>query len=112
VRADPGPDRSFGNVHREALADHALRIAEGVAEVVGRDRFEDHSGRVGFISSCGCGELVETLSALEYLEDSESILSPSFLDGKFCTAPRTRRVLLLALDVWHGEGLRKGSTRV
>ena len=67
----------------QALADGALRITEGVPEIVGRDRFEDHAGRVGFIFSCGCGEFVEALSALEYLEDSEAILSPSFLDGEF-----------------------------
>ena len=83
MRAYPGPDRPLGNVDMEALADHALRIAEGVAEVVGRDRFEDHAGRVGFIFSCGCGEFVETLAALEYLERSEAILSPSFFDAEF-----------------------------
>ena len=83
MRAYPGSDRSFGNVDVEAFTDHALRITEGVAEVVGRDRFEDHSGRVGFIFSCGCGEFVETLSALEYLEDSEAVLSPPFLDAEF-----------------------------
>jgi len=51
----------------QPLADRALRIAYGVAEVVGRDRFEDHVGRVRFILSRGCGEFAETLSALEYL---------------------------------------------
>ncbi len=50
---------------------------------VGRDRFEDHSGGVGFIFSCDCGEFVETLAALEYLEDSEAVLSPPFLDAEF-----------------------------
>ena len=83
VRANPGSDCSFGNVDVEAFTDRALRITEGVAEVVGRDRFEDHSGRVGFISSCGCGEFVETLAALEYLERPEAILSPSFFDAEF-----------------------------
>ena len=67
----------------QALADRALRITHRVAEIVRRDRFEDHTGRVCFIFSCGCGEFVEALSALEYLEDSEAILSPSFLDGEF-----------------------------
>ncbi len=83
MQAYPGPDRSFGNVDVEAVTDRALRITHGVAEVVGGDRFEDHSGRVGFIFPCGCGEFVETLCALEYLEGSEAVLSPSFLDGEF-----------------------------
>ena len=83
MHAYPGPDRTLGNVDVEALADHSLRITEGVAEVIGRDRFEDHAGRVGFIFSCGCGEFIEALSALEYLEDSEAVLSPSFLDAEF-----------------------------
>ena len=83
MRAYPGPDRSLGNVDMETLTDRTLRITEGVAEVEGRDRFENHSGRVGFIFPCGCGEFVETLAALEYLERPEAILSPSFLDGEF-----------------------------
>ena len=83
MRAYPGPDRSFGNVDVEAFTDCALRITEGVAEVIGRDGFENHSGRVGFIFPCGCGEFVETLAALEYLERPEAILSPSFVDAEF-----------------------------
>ena len=51
----------------QPLADRALRIAYGVAQVIRRDRFEDRSGRVGFIFSCGGGEFVEALSALEDL---------------------------------------------
>jgi hypothetical protein len=31
----------------------------------------------------GCGEFVETLAALEYLERPEAILSPSFFDAEF-----------------------------
>ena len=81
--AYPGPDRSLGNVDVEALTDSALRIAHGVAKVVSRDRFEDHSRRVGFIFPRSCGEFVETLAALEYLERPEAILSPSFLDAEF-----------------------------
>ncbi len=83
MRSYPRSDRPLGNVDVEALADRSLRITDGVAEVVGRDRFEDHAGRIGFIFSCCCGEFVETLSALEDLENSETILSPSFLDGEF-----------------------------
>jgi len=83
MRAYPGPNRPLGNVHMEAFADRVLRITEGVAEVVGRDRFEDHAGRVRFIFPCGCGEFIEALSALKYLKDSEAVLSPSFLDGEF-----------------------------
>jgi len=40
-------------------------------------------GRVRFILSRGCGEFVETLSALEYLKNSEAIQSSAFLDGEF-----------------------------
>ena len=83
MRAYPGPDRSFGNVDVEAFTDRALRIAQGVAEVVGRDRFENHSGRITFIFPCGCDEFVETLAALEYLERPEAILSSSFFDAEF-----------------------------
>ena len=83
MRAYPGPDRSFGNVDVEAFTYRALRITQGVAEVVGRDRLENHSRRVAFIFSCGCGEFVETLAALEYLERPEAILSPSFLNTEF-----------------------------
>jgi hypothetical protein len=67
----------------QTLADRALRIAYGVAEVVGRNRFEDHAGRVCFIFPCGCGEFIETFSALQYLERSEAVLPPSFLDSEF-----------------------------
>ena len=67
MRAYPGPNRALGNVDVEAFTDSALRITEGVAEVIGRDRFEDRSGRVRFIFPCGCGEFVETFCALEYL---------------------------------------------
>ena len=67
----------------ETFTDRTLRIGDGVAEVVGRDGFEDHSGRVGFIFSRSGGEFVETLGALEYLERPEAILSPSFLDAEF-----------------------------
>ena len=66
-----------------AEIERAMRFTEGVGEVVGRDRFEDHLGRVGFIFSCGCGEFVETLYALECLEDSEAVQSPSFSDAEF-----------------------------
>ncbi len=83
IRSYPGPDRTFGNVDMQPLTDRALRIAYGVAKIVGRDRFEDRSGRVRFVSSCGCGEFVETLSALEDLQDSEAVLSPAFLHGEF-----------------------------
>ena len=83
MRAYPGPDRSFGNVDVETFTDCALRITEGVAEVEGRDRFENHSGRVGFIFPCGCGEFVKTLGTLEYSERPEAILSPSFLNTEF-----------------------------
>jgi hypothetical protein len=38
---------------------------------------------VGFIFSCGYGEFIETLSALEYLEDSETVLSPSLFGAEF-----------------------------
>src|SRR5258708_21676776 len=100
--AYPGPDRTFGNVDMQLLADRALSIAYGVAEVIGRDRFEDRSGRVRFIFSCRCGEFIKTLSALEYLERPEAVLSPSFLDSEFRVASRTDRVLLLALGVRHG----------
>lgn len=62
----------------ETLANRALRITEGVPEAIGRDRFLNHSWRISFILPCGCGEFVETLSALEYLERSEAILSLPF----------------------------------
>ena len=81
--AYPGPDSSFEDVDVEALADCALRIAHGVAQIVGRDRFEDHAGRVGFIFPCGRGEFVEALAALQHLKGSEPVLSSSFLDGEF-----------------------------
>jgi len=78
-----GPDRPLGNVDVEAFTDRTLRIAHGVAEIVGRDRFENHTGRIGLIFSCGCGEFVEALAALEYLERPEAILPPSFFDAEF-----------------------------
>jgi hypothetical protein len=65
VCAYPRADRPFGNVHVQPLADHALRITHGAAEIVGRDGFEDHSRRVAFVLSCICGEFVKTLSALK-----------------------------------------------
>ena len=83
MRSYPGPNRPLGNVDVEALADHALRIAEGVAEVIGRHGFEDQAGRIGFVFSCSCGELVETLCTLKYLKGSEAVPSSSFLDGEF-----------------------------
>jgi hypothetical protein len=83
MRSYPGPDTTFGNIDMQRLADRALGIAYGVAEIIGRDRFEDRSGRVRFIFSCGCGEFVEALSALEYLEDSEAVLPLAFLHGEF-----------------------------
>jgi len=67
----------------QPLADRALRITYGVAEVVGRNRFEDHVGRIRLIFSCGCSEFVQTLPALEDLENSEAVQSPAFLDGEF-----------------------------
>jgi len=67
----------------QPLADRALCITYRVTEVVYRDRFEDDVGRVRFILSRGCGEFAETLSALEYLKNSEAIQSPAFLDGEF-----------------------------
>ncbi len=102
MRAHPGPDRPFGNVDVEALAYRALRIAYGVAEVIGGNRFEDHAGRVGFVFPCGCGEFIEALSALEHLEDSETIQSSAFLHGEFRTTPGTGGVWLCAFGVGHG----------
>ena len=52
----------------QALADHALRIAYGVAQVVSRNRFEDHAWCVGFVLSCCGGVFIEALSALKDLE--------------------------------------------
>ena len=83
MRAYPGPDRSFGDVDVETFTDCALRITEGVPEVVGRDRFEDYSRRIAFIFSCGCGEFVKTVAALEYLKRPEAILSLPFLTLNF-----------------------------
>jgi hypothetical protein len=65
------------------LANRTLRIAYGVAEVVGRNGFEDHARRVRFIFSGVCREFVEALSALEELEVSEAVQSPPLLDGEF-----------------------------
>ena len=79
----PRPDRTLGNVDVQPLADRALRIAYGVAEVVGRDRFEDDVGRICLIFSCGCREFAQTLSALEDLENSEAVQSPALLDREF-----------------------------
>ena len=90
----------------QALADRALRITERAAEVIGRDGFEDDARRVGFVFPRICSELVEALSALKHLKNSEAVLSPSFLDREFRGAPDTGRVLLLAFEVGHGEGLR------
>ena len=67
----------------EAFADCPLRLTHGIAEVIGRDRFEDHVGRIRLIFSCGCSEFVQALPALEDLEDSEAVQSPALLDRKF-----------------------------
>jgi len=67
----------------QPLADHALRITYRVAEVVGRNCFEDHVGRIRLIFAWGCTEFVQALPALEDLEDSEAVQSPAFLDGEF-----------------------------
>jgi len=83
MRSYPGPDRTFRNVDMQPLADRALRIAYGVAEIVDRDRFEDHVGRIRLIFAWGCTEFVQTLPALEDLENSEAVQSPAFLDGEF-----------------------------
>jgi len=40
-------------------------------------------GRIRLIFAWGCTEFVQTLPALEDLENSEAVQSPSFLDGKF-----------------------------
>ncbi len=86
----------------QPLADRALRIAYGVAEIVDRDRFEDHVGRIRLIFSCGCSEFVEALSALKNLEDSVAILPAAFLHREFRTAPNTRRAWLCTSRVGHG----------
>ena len=67
----------------QPLADHALRITYRVAEVVGRNCFEDDVGRIRLIFAWGCTEFVRTLPALEDLENSEAVQSPAFLDGEF-----------------------------
>jgi len=67
----------------KTIADRALRIAYGVAEVVGRNRFEDDVRRIRLIFSRSCSEFAEALPALEDLEDSEAVQSPAFLDGEF-----------------------------
>lgn len=77
----PRTDRAFGNVDMQALADPALRIAYGVAEVIGRDRFEDNARRIRLIFSCGCSEFVQALPALEDLQISKVVQSPAFFDG-------------------------------
>ena len=82
MRSDPRPDRTFGNVDVQPLADRALRIAHGIAEVIFRNRFQDHAGRVGFVFPRGCGEFVKALSALKDLEDSVAILPAAFFHGE------------------------------
>ena len=66
----------------KTIADRALRIAYGVAEVVGRNRFEDDVGRIRLIFACGCSEFVQTLPTLKDLENSKAVQSPAFLDGE------------------------------
>jgi hypothetical protein len=39
--------------------------------------------RVRFIFPRGCGEFVETLSALEDLQDSVAVQAPAFFDREF-----------------------------
>ena len=81
MRLYPGPDRAFGDVDVEAVADRALRVAYGVAEVIEGNRFENRALRIGFVFSCGCGEFVKALCTLKYLKNPEAVLSPAFLDG-------------------------------
>ena len=102
MRSYPRPDRTFGDVDMQTLADRALRIAHGAAEVVCRNRFENHAGWVGFVFSCGCGEFVEALSALKDLEDSVAVLPATFLHREFRAAPNTPRAWLCTSRVGHG----------
>jgi hypothetical protein len=58
MRSYPGPNRRFGNVDVETLADHALRVAYRVAQVVRGNRFQDHARRIGLVFSSGCVQLI------------------------------------------------------
>ena len=83
MRSYPGPDRTIRNVDMQPLADRALRITYRVTEVVGRDRFEDHVGRIRLIFPRSCSEFAQAFPALEDLKNSKSVQSPAFLDGEF-----------------------------
>jgi hypothetical protein len=103
MRSNPGPDRPFGNVDVQSFADHTLRIAHGVAEVVSRNRVEDHAGRVGLILSCSGSVFMEALSTLEDLEISGAVQSLALFYIEFRAASRTSRVEMCALRGGHRE---------
>jgi len=78
-------------------------VSLGVAEVVSRNRVEDHAGRVGLILSCSGSVFMEALSTLEDLEISEAVKSPALFYIEFRAASRTSRVELCALRGGHRE---------
>ena len=101
MRGKPRADRAFRNIDVHFVAKDALGLADRMAEVIERERFEYLPERIGFVSSGISGKSVLTLIALQKRNRLKTIPPLSFFHDVCRIALGAARCLLLDLG-WHG----------
>ena len=103
VRAQPRTRCAFRHIQVRTLAKDTLGRGERVAEVIRRDRLKNDLERIGLVLSGCSGEAVQTFLAPKKLDGLKTVSPFAFSYGIRRMTLRTGRVLLLALNVAHGE---------
>ena len=107
VGLEPGLDRACGDFHMGALAQDALGVREGIAEVEGRDRVEDRFQLVRAVLAGLSAEAVQALRALEELQRPQAVPALASPRSRLAAAVRARRIQL-SLWICHFGELQLG----
>ena len=116
VFVEPGTNSTVRNLTMVSPAHDSLCFCEGVAEIEGRNAFENDVERICFILACGTREAMQTFGATKHLQGLQTVAAHTFLDGELASAGGARRVLVslsgyhfvrtegIRMEVWCGGG--------
>ena len=100
MRGEPRADRAFRNINVHFAAKDALGLADRMAEVIERERFEDLPERIGFVSSGISVKSVLTLIALQKRNRLATVSPLPFFHDVCGVAFGAAGILVLDLG-WH-----------
>jgi hypothetical protein len=102
VVRDPLREGALRNCEAESLLEYALRLAQRVAEIVGRDGFEDDLEGVGLSFAGVVVESAVALGAGEYVDCLQAVSPLALSDRELGAALRAWRRRLAGARGWHG----------